>query len=127
MQGGKCRNDVKARPFVRISLDVPAAQNRSYKFISEFAFGSVGTVGEDFGAFFSVDDEGIIEACLDSVIYGNVPVFEREANCFNLAFYALFYWVENYTSGTVRGEGNRFRVLLYKNAPLLSLANRLWQ
>ena len=106
------------RPFVGIALDVPAAQNGSYKFDSALALVGGLAVGEDFISLLLADDEGVVEAGENTPIDFDVPVFQLDANGFDLSFYGLLNRVENDPRTAIGGEINRGGVLSNKNAPL---------
>jgi hypothetical protein len=110
------RNQIQPHPLVGIPFDVPAAKNGSYKFDSALALVGGFAVGEDFISLCLADDEGFVEAGFYTVVDGDVPVFERDAGCFNLPLYALFYWVKNNPRTAVGGEIHRGGVLSNKNA-----------
>lgn len=87
-------DEPKTSPFVAITLDVSAAKNRSNQFLSSSPLVSCATVPKYLLPFFRRNNKGVVTAGLNAVVDLDIPVLERRAHGFNLAFNALLDWRE---------------------------------
>lgn len=82
-------NQPQVCPVISIPLDIPASENRSYKFSRSLALVIRLAIGKDFITFSGVYDESVIVASLDAVIDLDIPVLQWCSNSFNLSLDAL--------------------------------------
>ena len=86
----KCGYNPQVRPFIFISLDIPATKNRSYKFSRPNTLAFCLAIRQYLITLFGRYDKRIVIPGKDSTINVYIPIFEWCTNRFNLTPDTLF-------------------------------------
>ena len=115
----KCCYNPQVRPFIFISLDIPATKNRSYKFSRFLTLAFCLAIRQYLITLFGRYDKRIVIPSKDSTINVYIPIFEWCTNRFNLMPDTLFNWRQYYPAVTI-GEIANGMLLLHEIARISS-------